>query len=552
MRNEKPKARGTTIRGAVAGAAISAAISAAVCAALFMLPARAGAQEPVGDAPPARPIEQAGPVIAGDATDFSLTVYSTADPAQFDPRGHAGGRMGYVQPLPGYGVVRETRRVDLTPGRNTIRLTGVASGIDPTTVSFKSLTAPEQTSVVEQSYEYDLLGTDKLLEKFIDRPISVVRRDETGRTVFTGTLLSFDGATLILRTEDPQTPVAVITRGPEIESIQLASSGSGLITRPTLVWDVATNRRGPQDIQISYQTDGMTWRADYNLIVNTDDTRADVGAWVTLVNRSGASYPQATLKLVAGDVQRVQATQGASGMMRQRAMADAMLSEPAGFSEKSFFEYHLYTLGRPTSVPDNSTKQIELFPQKTGVPVEKVMVYYGNPETLWYAPSGGYADRDLGTASNNKVDVYLRLANTQANGMGVPLPAGRVRVLKRDDADGSLEFVGEDVIQHTPREEKILIKLGSAFDVVGERKQTDFQIDNSRRQARESFEIKIRNRKREPVKVIVKETMFRWAQWTIDRSTTPPEKQDARTVHFPLDIAPDEEKTLTYTVEYSW
>ena len=226
--------------------------------------------------------------------------------------------------------------------------------------------------------------------------------------------------------------------------------------------------------------------------------------------------------------------------------------EPA-FQEKTFFEYHLYTLSRPTSVANNSTKQIELFPTKQGVAVEKVYVYYGLPrEMRVWTPQRPDEDARLGTVSNKTVDIYLRVKNSEKNGMGIPLPAGRVRVYKKDEADAASEFVGEDLIQHTPKDEEVLLRVGSAFDTVGERNQTDFSVDQNAHTITESVQITLRNHKKEPVKVIVKENLYRWVNWEITKSSDKFEKQDSRTIHIPVDVQPDGEKKVGYTVKYTW
>jgi hypothetical protein len=306
---------------------------------------------------------------------------------------------------------------------------------------------------------------------------------------------------------------------------------------------------------VAYQTTGITWWADYNLTyaegADANSCKLNVGAWVSILNQSGASYPEAKIKLIAGDVARAPAAPQAGARLAMKAMADAA-DEVRGFEEKTFFEYHLYTLGRPSSLPDNSTKQIELFPAVTGVACDKTLVYYG--QAGMYAGYGGnpYTDRNFGLVSNKKVDTYLSFKNTQENGMGVPMPSGRVRVSKVDTADGSLEFIGEDRIDHTPKNETILLKLGSAFDVVGERRQVDFKIDSNRNTMTEEIEVKIRNRKDEPVKVIVKENLYRWTNWKITASTQSYEKQDARTIHFPVTVPADKEVIVRYTVRYTW
>jgi hypothetical protein len=222
-----------------------------------------------------------------------------------------------------------------------------------------------------------------------------------------------------------------------------------------------------------------------------------------------------------------------------------------GFAEKSFFEYHLYTLGRTTTLPDNSTRQIELFPTVNGATCEKALVYQGQLGQSFYG--GPMTDRNYGTQSNRKVDVYLRVKNAQANRLGIPLPAGRMRVAKLDPADRSLEFIGEDVIDHTARDETVQVKLGSAFDVVGERKQLDFRVDTNAKWMEEDIEVRVRNQKPdEGVHVIAKESLYRWSQWTITKKSGEFTKEDARTIHFPVHLGPKQEAVLRYTVRYTW
>ncbi len=367
-------------------------------------------------------------------------------------------------------------------------------------------------------------------------------------------MLSVSGGSLVYR--EPDGVVRIQPSGNFagfVSNIEFPDT-QGLILEPTLVWDLMTDTAGERPVRLTYQTTGLTWRADYSVIINSDDTAVDVGSWVTVVNQSGVTFDNAKLKLVAGDVQRVTPQQN-DYRPADDANGESAVQDAEGFEEKSFFEYHLYTLGRPTSLPDNSTKQIELFDAAEAVPAEKVFVYYGLGDQFrgFRYGSDAYTDRNLGNQSNNKVDVYLTFKNAEDDGLGVPLPAGKLRVYKQDDADNTLEFVGEDVIDHTAREETVLVKLGSAFDVVGERKQTDYQLDERGRTITESFEIKLRNRKEDQaVKVLVKENLFRWATWEIVDHSDDFEKIDARTVHFPVTVAPDEEKVVTYTVKYTW
>ena len=238
--------------------------------------------------------------------------------------------------------------------------------------------------------------------------------------------------------------------------------------------------------------------------------------------------------------------------MRGQDFGLSKIKEEKGFEEKAFFEYHLYTLGRPATLLNNSTKQIELFPAAKQVSCEKSLVYYGQAGQYFGIYGSPMTDRNFGIQSSKKVDVYLRFKNAKDNSLGIPFPAGKVRVSKADSADNSLEFIGEDVIDHTPRDETIQIKLGSAFDVVGERKQTDFRIDTSAKWIEEDIEIKLRNQKDEPVAVVVKENLYRWSNWNIIKKTHPLQKQDSRTIHFPLRIAKGGEAVIRYTVRYTW
>jgi len=494
-------------------------------------------------------------VVADDAVDGAgpaVTVYSSADPAGFDPQQFiAQQRQGYnptfAWQVPGFGVVKEVRKVKLDAGLNELRFTDVAEFIDPTTVSFMDLTNPQGTAVLEQNFQFDLVSPEKLMEKYIDQPISVLLPiGDTVETV-TGKLLSSTQGRLVLQTDSG---VRIVGQGSQI---QLGDLPGGLITRPTLVWKVKAAEAGEHDVRTTYQTNGITWRADYNLILNEDETQADLGAWVTLLNLSGASYKDARLKLIAGDVQRIQPQLTDYYARGRKGMPMAAMAEDAGFEEKSFFEYHLYTLPRRTDILANTTQQITLFPTAHDVDVEKVLVYYGLPQAAnWRYFAEPMRDRNFGNQSNPKVDVYVRFKNEKANNLGMPLPKGKVRTYKQDTADGTLEFIGEDLIDHTPKDEKVLIKLGESFDVVGERTQTDFDMDTGRRTMTDSYRIEIRNHKPQPQKVVIKENLFRWTTWEITNSSDPYEKVDARTIHFEVMVPADGKKVVTYTVRYTW
>ncbi len=481
--------------------------------------------------------------------ETSVTVYSSADPAGFDPQQfiaqqRQGDHPNFAWQVPGFGVVRQIRSFDLEQGRQSLDFTDVAEFIDPTTVSFTDLTDPEGTAVMEQSFQFDLVSPAKLLEKYVDQRVTlrVMLGDEV--ELITGKLLSSNQGQLVVRAGDG---LRIVSRSDA--QVELGELPGGLITRPTLSWLINARRGGEHRVRTAYQTSGMTWKADYNLVLNADDTAADISSWVTLINLSGATYADAKLKLIAGDVQRIKQRRQAPGrarMMMAREAADA------GFEEKQFFEYHLYTLPRPTTLEQNATKQIALFPTATGVEIEKVLVYYGMPSGSHWRFASPQTNRQLGNQSNKKVDVYLRFHNDEENNLGMPFPRGKVRVYKQDPADGTLEFVGEDLIDHTPKDERILIRTGQAFDVVGERTQTDFRVDQRANVMVESFEIKLRNHKDEPVDVIVKENLYRWSNWQIIDRSDPYEKIDARTIHFKVNVPRDGEKVVRYTVKYTW
>ena len=483
--------------------------------------------------------------------DTAITIYSSAQPGAISPdlyRPVPGGGVPNASSVPGYAMIRQERDVKLASGRSTLKFADVAALIDPTTVTFTSLSEP-RTRVLEQSYQFDLVSTDKLLLKYIDRPITVERHIGDRLETVSGTLLSsIDG--LLLRTSD-----GTIQSLRDYSSIRFPEVPGGLDTRPTLVWDVTSPTTGTQRSRVTYQTGGVTWWADYNLIFNegkdANSGVLDLSAWVSVINQSGTAYPHAHLKLIAGDVHRAPEAVAAPTVMFKRALQAADEAAPVpGFKEQSFFEFHLYTLQRPTTLANNSTKQIELFDQARQIPAKKILLYNGAPDTYVY-PSP-MTDRNFGNESNKKVDVYLEFRNDKEYGLGVPLPAGRIRVSKLDAADGSLEFIGEDRIDHTPKDEQVRVKLGSAFDVVGERKQTDFTVDTKAKWMEEQIEIKLRNHKDQAVKVVVKENLFRWTNWKILTKTHEFIKEDSRTITFPVEVAKDGETFVRYKVRYTW
>ncbi|HEY6126534.1 MAG TPA: hypothetical protein VIV63_17905 [Steroidobacteraceae bacterium] len=491
----------------------------------------------------------ANAALGADA-ETAITIYSSAQPGAISPefyRPIPGQGVPNAMTVPGYALVRDDRDVKLKQGRAQLSFTDVAALIDPTTVTFASLTDPS-TRVLEQNFQFDLVSTQKLLLKFIDKQITVDKLNGNTVTPVTGTLLSaIDG--IVLRGTDGS-----IYSLPSYTSVRFPDLPGGLNTRPTLVWDIQSPTGGTHKARVTYQTGGITWWADYNLIFNegadANSGLLDLSAWVSIINQSGATFSDAKLKLIAGDVNRVQ-PEMAMDMRREVLMkAQAAPANAGGFVQKDFFEFHLYTLGRKTTLPNNSTKQIELFDQAKQIPAKKVLLYYGAVQPFFYP--NPYTDRNMGVDMNKKVDVYLEFKNDKQFGLGVPLPAGRLRVSQLDKADDSLEFIGEDTIDHTPKDEQVRVKLGSAFDVVGERRQVNFSVDSAGKVMEEEIEVKLRNHKSQPVEVVVKENLYRWSNWKILTQTHKFDKEDARTISFPVKVAKDGETVIRYRVRYTW
>jgi hypothetical protein len=459
---------------------------------------------PAAAAPPALPDS-----TAADRTGVSVTVYNV-----------------------NLALVRETRTLDAPrAGTSTLRFMDVPSAINPRTVHLKSLTAPGALTVLEQNYEFDLISPEKLLEKYVGRQVEIVEQaqDLTTRTV-PATLLSVNGGP-VYRIGDR----IVLNQSGKVSLPELPAD---LVSRPTLVWTVDAARAGKQEVEASYLTDGMTWSADYVAVVDADDRAADLTGWVTIDNRSGAGFQDATLKLVAGDVRRV--TQAAYQEADSMRMAKAAAAPPPAFQEESFFEYHLYTLDRPTTIKDNQTKQISLL-QAPAVPLTKKLLLTGQP---WW-----YRGRQDGTLTRDeKVAVILELKNAQAGGLGMPLPKGTVRVYKKDRS-GAEQFVGEDAIGHTPKDETVRLHVGDAFDVVADRTQTDWRAV-SPRQSESAYEISIRNRKEEDVVVTVREPVG--GDWTLVSSNFPGTKRDAGTLQFEVPVPKGKEVKLSYRVSARW
>jgi hypothetical protein len=420
------------------------------------------------------------------------------------------------------GLVKDTREVRLPAGMSEVQFADVAAQIDPTSVHLKSLTDPAGLRILEQNYEYDLLSSQKLLEKYVGKK---VRLYQGNGSFLEATLLSTDGPVYEINGE--------IHLGHQGQ-IVFPSLPANLVSKPTLLWLLRNGATAPQRIEASYLTGGITWKADYVVILNAADDRADLTGWVTVDNKSGATYTDAALKLVAGDVNRAREER------TRQAMELATKSGTAApatrdFAAEGFFEYHLYTLDGRTTIKDNQTKQLTLM-SAAGVPVRKELAFFGARD---------YYRTQYGTPiGNQKVSVFVELTNAKANNLGVPLPKGKIRVYKADKS-GSQQLVGEDWIDHTPKDERVRIKMGEAFDVVGERTQRDWKkIGGSTYEV--EWEISLRNHKKEDVVVSVIEPIP--GDWEVLRETQSHEKLEAHTLRYQVPVSAEGAAKVTYRV----
>ena len=407
-------------------------------------------------------------------------------------------------------LVRELRTLPLVKGVQEFSYDGVAASIDPTSVRFSA----DNVAVLEQNFEFDLVDRNALMEKYLGEVVDVQMDNESAR----GRLLSTRGGIIL---EDGDGEVRMIDAS-AVKSVRFPELPEGLIIKPTLRWMLNSKNKGDIASELNYLTRDIGWEASYVAVVNQQDDGLELSGWVQITNRSGGNYVDATLKLMAGDVRIEQQPRFKGGMERVTMAMDAVQEQ--GFQEKSFFEYHLYTLPRPVTIHDNQVKQIRLIEQAS-TPVTKQYRY-----DAW---RGG-----------NDVAVSLEFANTKKVGLGIPLPAGKVRMYKADD-DGSLQFIGEDRIDHTPRDEKLTLQTGNAFDIVAERERTDYKrLAGSSRE--EAYKVELRNRKDEPVEVVVQDRFG--GDWEIVEQSHKGEKTGAWFNEWTLTIPANEEVTLTYRV----
>ncbi len=446
-----------------------------------------------------------------DQTELSITVYNSD-----------------------IALIRDVRTLRLAPGTGSLRFMDIAATVNPATVHFRSLTEPSRVSVLEQNYEYDLLEPDKLLRKYVGRDVTLVRTRQEGGTTrqeeVTAHLLSYNSAPVWRIGNE-------IVTGLHADHIRFPELPDSLFSRPTLIWTIENGGAASHQVEASYLAGQLAWSADYVLTVARDDKTAGVDGWVTLTNNSGTAFRNARLQLVAGDLNRVR-RELAPMMAREADTINVSASAP--MAQEAFSEYHLYTLGRKTTINNSQTKQVSML-EGTGVPVQKRYVVNGQSYYYRNAQRPGAPIKDL-------VQVFYQMKNAEQGGLGIPMPAGTVRVYQQD-ARGGVHFVGEDRIGHTPKDETLNLKIGNAFDVVAERNQIDFEKISDRVYEME-YEITLRNHKATPITVEVNEPLG--GTWRIVRASHDPTKTAAFAAQFMVPVAADGEAVLKYRVRVTW
>lgn len=452
----------------------------------------------------------------------------------------------------GFALVKERRTLDLKSGVQQVAVEDVAQLIEANSVAIKSVSKPGSFTVLEQNYQYDLISVQAILNKAVGQEIVFNRVNPDGKKErIVGMLMSAptsvvsnanggSGATwngMVVRTSDGR-----ILLNPSGE-VEVSSIPEGMISKPTLMWEVDSDRAGKNDVELSYITQGMSWKCDYVLALDGAGKLGDFKGWVTMTNNSGATYTGAKLKLLAGEVFRDQGRFGGGGRGGAMEMMDKAAS--GNFQEEQFSEYHLYTMQRPASVRNNEIKQLSLL-EAVNVPVSKKLVIDANRGYWQFQPGEGM----VGTGVIKPL-VLIEFKNDEASHLGMPLPMGSIKVFQRDKSD-SLQMIGEASIQHTPKNEKLSLPVGRAFDVVAERKRTDFHWlgNSSSRGCVETFEIEVRNRKETAETVHVFERP--WLQWKVTEQNMPFEKLDSNTLDFVVELKPNETRKVVYTVETRW
>ena len=453
-----------------------------------------------------------------------------------------------------FAVVRDTVPLDLKSGVNDVRYANATAQVEPDSVILRDPAGKHSLQILEQNYRNDPVSQELLLSLFEGKTIDFQNERMKGNTM-TRELISGK----IIRSGyvpggEAQSPIIEVNG-----KLQFTLPGQPLfpdlgddtILKPAFNWLLQSDSPGKFDAEVGYVTGGFDWSASYNLVSPEKGDQVDLVGWITMNNNSGKTFENAKIQLMAGDVNKIQPPMPAGlGGMRMRAMTvEAMTAAEPPVTEKAFDEFHLYSIARPTTLHDRETKQVEfVHAEKMFAPT--IYVYDGAADFRFYGSVNW--NQDYGTSGNKKILVQREFKNAETNQLGIALPAGKLRFYRRDD-DGQLQFVGENTIDHTPRNETIRVTTGNAFDLVGERKQTNFRVDTGDKWMDESFEIKLRNRKKDaPVEIRVVEHLYRWSNWEITKKSDDFVKKDSQTIEFHVPVKPDEERTVTYTVHYSW
>jgi hypothetical protein len=489
-------------------AAASASASAGACSLLALVWLGCASSRPPPEAPSTDIAATARRSVAADREKVALTVYNS-----------------------NFALVREERRLSLGTGRVALAYEDVSAHVQPATVHLRSLDAPDALSVLEQNYRYDLLTPETLLQKFVGRRLKVARYNEkvgSDEIVDAELLAVQNGPVLRIGGE-------VVTG--EVGRFIFPELPANLLARPTLVW-LLDSERAEQKVELSYLSANLSWSADYVLVLDPNDTRGDLSGWVTLDNQSGTSFPNAQLSLVAGDVQRV-APPPPAPLPADEVQQTSLAANDGGFRQEALFEYHLYTLQRPADVLDKEQKQVSLL-EAHGIEVKKKLVFRGI--------EGSLQSRWGEEAKNQKVSAFVEFDNSEQKGLGLPLPAGVVRVYKADSA-GAQQFIGEDSIDHTPRDEPIEIELGESFDVVGDRRQASWKV-LGKCSGESAWQVELRNHKDAAARVEVLEPAN--ADYEVIESSHPVLRRDAKSFAFEIDVPARGSVKVTYRVRVRW
>jgi hypothetical protein len=463
--------------------------------------------------------------------------------------------IGHAQPAltiynQNFAVVRERVPLDLKSGENAVTFVGATTQLEPDSVVLRDPAGKVQLRILEQSYRADAMSQGLLLAVNEGKEIDFVVRDQNAKEYTVRGKIIRGGYN---PGGEPMAPIIEVDGKLRFslpgEPLFPALAGDGIL-KPTLTWKIGASQAAKLESELAYITGGFSWQAAYNLVAPEKGDMLDIVGWVTVANNSGKTFDNATVKLMAGNVNKIEQPASMARARGALMKAEAFSMADAAVTEKAFDEFHLYGLPRPVTLRDRETKQVE-FMRATGVKAPVIYVYDGAAQ---YGVFYGGMNRDpgYGTQSNKKVWVMREFKNSEENKLGLPLPKGRMRFYRRDDADGRVEFTGENELDHTAKNEVIRVKTGDAFDVVGERIRTNFQGQNRQDYAEEDFEIRVRNRKAEPITVRVVEHLYRWTNWKITQQSQDFTKKDAQTVEFSVDVPADAEKVVTYRVRYDW